>query len=331
MCDASHVTCVIIMSPAIPRVIARHHLHAVAPDTENGYTIVTTFRYTTWCDTRTRFSHVAPAPAQPCAMKSCKCLMAQEPPACADLQIHLPRHCRCRWEVCRARSRSAGDTWHHSPAALAESNIFSLSFRQHRTSSMPSTVRKFVVRHDDRNLEPKDLQPVGSSLPPFDAASTDSTANREKILHDRAMEAAKAPVSGFAMTAFMMYMMGNQINIMTMMFLFYQVMAPFNAILNIDKTFSQFEPDRHKKHVPRTIFILGQCAIFGFLLYKLKGMGLLPTESSDWLAMWPVKEVHWLLPLFAHTLMPFPSAYGTVWGRISFVKLSLTSFRYCAA
>jgi len=157
--------------------------------------------------------------------------------------------------------------------------------------SMPPTVRKFVVRHDDRNFEPKDLQPVGSSLPPFDAASTDSTANREKILHDRAMEAAKAPVSGFAMTAFMMYMMGNQINIMTMMFLFYQVMAPFNAILNIDKTFSQFEPDHQKKHLPRTIFILGQCAIFGFLLYKLKGMGLLPTESSDWLAMWPVKEV----------------------------------------
>ena len=75
------------------------------------------------------------------------------------------------------------------------------------------------------------------------------------------------------------------------MFLFYQVMAPFNAILNIDKTFSQFEPDGQKKHVPRTIFILGHCAIFGFLLYKLKGMGLLPTESSDWLAMWPVKEV----------------------------------------
>ncbi len=105
------------------------------------------------------------------------------------------------------------------------------------------------------------------------------------------MEAAKSPVSGFAMTAFMMYMMGNQINIMTMMFLFYQVMAPFNAILNIDKTFSQFEPDGVKKHLPRTLFILGQCAIFGFLLYKLKGMGLLPTESSDWLAMWPIKEV----------------------------------------
>jgi hypothetical protein len=156
---------------------------------------------------------------------------------------------------------------------------------------MPPTIKKFIVRHDDKYFEPKELQPVGSSLGAFDAGSTGSPANREKILLDRAMEAAKAPLSGFAMTAFMMYMMGNQINIMTMMFLFYQVMAPFNAILSMDKTFSQFEPDGHKKMLPRSIFILGQCAIFGFLLYKLKGMGLLPTESSDWLAMWPVKEV----------------------------------------
>jgi hypothetical protein len=155
---------------------------------------------------------------------------------------------------------------------------------------MPPTIRKIVVRHQQTSV-PKELQPIGCSFPAYDAGSTDSTTNREKILHDRAMEAAKSPVSGFAMTAFMMYMMGNQINIMTMMFLFYQVMAPFNAILNIDKTFSQFEPDGVKKHLPRTLFILGQCAIFGFLLYKLKGMGLLPTESSDWLAMWPIKEV----------------------------------------
>jgi hypothetical protein len=192
---------------------------------------------------------------------------------------------------------------------------------------MPTTtIRKFIVRHDDKHSDSKELQPIGSSFAAYDAGSTDSTVNREKILHDRAMEAAKSPVSGFAMTAFMMYMMGNQINIMTMMFLFYQVMAPFNAILNIDKTFSQFEPDGHKKHLPRTIFILGQCGIFGFLLYKLKGMGLLPTESSDWLAMWPVKEVSW--PCFSccqfHAIFP---ADGTVWGWISFVILSFAPIR----
>jgi hypothetical protein len=174
---------------------------------------------------------------------------------------------------------------------LRKHPIFLFIYRRLKQHLMPATIRKFVVRHDERHSDSKDLQPIGSSFAAYDAGSTDSTVNREKILHDRAMEAAKSPVSGFAMTAFMMYMMGNQINIMTMMFLFYQVMAPFNAILNIDKTFSQFEPDGQKKHVPRTIFILGQCAIFGFLLYKLKGMGLLPTESSDWLAMWPVKEV----------------------------------------
>ena len=125
--------------------------------------------------------------------------------------------------------------------------------------------------------------------------------------------------------------MGNQINIMTMMFLFYQVMAPFNAILNIDKTFSQFEPDHQKKHLPRTIFILGQCAIFGFLLYKLKGMGLLPTESSDWLAMWPVKEVCLQLLYLRAFANAYLSAYGTVRGWISFVKHSNTRFHNCAA
>ncbi len=172
---------------------------------------------------------------------------------------------------------------------LLQQVLFVLS-AGHREACMPASTRKIVVRYQHHSV-PKELQPIGSSFAVYDAGSTDSTTNREKILHDRAMEAAKSPVSGFAMTAFMMYMMGNQINIMTMMFLFYQVMAPFNAILNIDKTFSQFEPDGLKKHLPRTIFILGQCAIFGFLLYKLKGMGLLPTESSDWLAMWPIKEV----------------------------------------
>jgi hypothetical protein len=192
---------------------------------------------------------------------------------------------------------------------------------------MPATIRKFIVRHDDKNFEPKELQPIGSSFAAYDAGSTDSTANREKILHDRAMEAAKSPVSGFAMTAFMMYMMGNQINIMTMMFLFYQVMAPFNAILNIDKAFSQFEPDGRKKHVPRTIFILGQCAIFGFLLYKLKGMGLLPTESSDWLAMWPVKEVSFsYLSSRAFVSRQLFSADGIVWGRLSTVMICVTFF-----
>ena len=61
---------------------------------------------------------------------------------------------------------------------------------------------------------------------------------------------------------------------------------PIQGIINTNAAFSKFESESTKSKMwgVKVVYILMQCLLLGLGVYKVNGMGLLPTTRSDWLA-----------------------------------------------
>jgi len=103
------------------------------------------------------------------------------------------------------------------------------------------------------------------------------------ILENRAWGIAKSPASSIFSTAFMGWMMGNQLSIYTMFFI---VFALYNPIKSLLGTNAQFLP-LQQQSAEATSF-LPQKLVYAFLqlvalcigLYKAHSMGLVPTFTE---------------------------------------------------
>lgn len=86
---------------------------------------------------------------------------------------------------------------------------------------------------------------------------------------------------------FMLYMMGNGLQIFSIIMTLSGLMGPAQAIL---RSAAAFPPDPDGKLTvwpPRLLYCLVHSVQLGFVLSKLAAMGLLPTEPSDWLSWAP--------------------------------------------
>jgi hypothetical protein len=61
---------------------------------------------------------------------------------------------------------------------------------------------------------------------------------------------------------------------------------PIKGILATNSVFSKFESERIKGKMwqVKIVYVLMQCSLLALGMYKINGMGLLPTTRSDWLA-----------------------------------------------
>lgn len=102
------------------------------------------------------------------------------------------------------------------------------------------------------------------------------------------MQQASAPLRQVGFMCFMMWMMGNGIQIFSIIMTLSGLAQPVMAIVKSGEAFPRDPTGRLDTLLPRLIY----CAIhFGqllFVLNKLNSMGLLPTHASDWLASLPV-------------------------------------------
>nr|OQO26305.1 hypothetical protein B0A51_04238 [Rachicladosporium sp. CCFEE 5018] len=108
----------------------------------------------------------------------------------------------------------------------------------------------------------------------------------------KAWEIALAPAKQLPMNAIGMYMTGNSLQIFSIMMVFMLFKGPVQAVLGINQTFARFETEGKKEEMLWVKLAFVGCNMLALALgiWKVNGMGLLPTTRSDWLA-WETERV----------------------------------------
>ncbi|KAK4108428.1 hypothetical protein N656DRAFT_771804 [Canariomyces notabilis] len=102
----------------------------------------------------------------------------------------------------------------------------------------------------------------------------------------KAWEVALAPIKSLPMTAIMMYMSGNSLQIFSIMMVFMAFKNPIMGILTTNQAFERFETESNKARIlqVKLAYVAMQLVALALGVWKVNSMGLLPTTRSDWLA-----------------------------------------------
>ncbi|WFD30411.1 hypothetical protein MSPP1_001430 [Malassezia sp. CBS 17886] len=100
----------------------------------------------------------------------------------------------------------------------------------------------------------------------------------------KAWESATAPAKSLPMSLMMLWMSGNSVQIFSMMVVFMTVVNPLKSLATVHTVFAPYRSSKHSLAPQVAVFIACQLLCIALGLYKCWSMGLLPTESSDWLA-----------------------------------------------
>ena len=94
----------------------------------------------------------------------------------------------------------------------------------------------------------------------------------------KAWEVALAPIKSLPMTAIMMYMSGNSLQIFSIMMVFMAFKNPLTGLLTTSQAFERFETDTNKAQMitVKLAYVVMQFLSLGFAVWKVNGMGLLP-------------------------------------------------------
>jgi hypothetical protein len=94
----------------------------------------------------------------------------------------------------------------------------------------------------------------------------------------KAWEVALAPVKGLPMTAIMMYMSGNSLQIFSIMMVFMAFKNPIMGILSTNQAFERFESERNRGAIlqVKLAYVAMQIVALALGVWKVNAMGLLP-------------------------------------------------------
>ncbi|KAF4990824.1 hypothetical protein FDECE_14230 [Fusarium decemcellulare] len=107
----------------------------------------------------------------------------------------------------------------------------------------------------------------------------------------KAWEVALAPVKGLPMTAIMMYMSGNSLQIFSIMMVFMAFKNPLMGLVNTNQALERFQTENNSAQLlqVKLVYVACQLVALGVGIWKINTMGLLPTTRSDWL-MWEAQR-----------------------------------------
>ncbi|KAJ5215804.1 ER membrane protein complex subunit 4 [Penicillium cinerascens] len=102
----------------------------------------------------------------------------------------------------------------------------------------------------------------------------------------KAWEIAIAPSKQLPMNGIMMYMSGNSLQIFSIMMVFMLFKGPIQGLINTNAAFAKYETPttRGRLIAVKAVYVLMQLLLLALGIWKVNGMGLLPTTRSDWLA-----------------------------------------------
>ncbi|ATY64552.1 ER membrane DUF1077 domain protein, putative [Cordyceps militaris CM01] len=107
----------------------------------------------------------------------------------------------------------------------------------------------------------------------------------------KAWEVALAPAKALPMTLIMMYMSGNSLQIFSIMMVFMAFKNPVMGLVNTNQAFERFQTETNSGKILQTklVYVAMQLGALALGIWKINGMGLLPTTRSDWL-MWEAQR-----------------------------------------
>jgi ER membrane protein complex subunit 4 len=94
----------------------------------------------------------------------------------------------------------------------------------------------------------------------------------------KAWEVALAPVKGLPMTAIMMYMSGNSLQIFSIMMVWMAFKNPIVGVMATNQAFERFQSETLKVQIMQVkfVYILMQLLALAVGVWKVNSMGLLP-------------------------------------------------------
>ena len=94
----------------------------------------------------------------------------------------------------------------------------------------------------------------------------------------KAWEVALAPVKGLPMTAIMMYMSGNSLQIFSIMMVLMAFKNPVMGLLATNQAFERFRSDGNRAQIlqVKLAYVAMQLLALGVGVWKVNAMGLLP-------------------------------------------------------
>lgn len=94
----------------------------------------------------------------------------------------------------------------------------------------------------------------------------------------KAWEVALAPVKGLPMTAIMMYMSGNSLQIFSIMMVLMAFKNPVMGLLATNQAFERFQSDGNRAQIlqVKLAYVAMQLLALGVGVWKVNAMGLLP-------------------------------------------------------
>lgn len=94
----------------------------------------------------------------------------------------------------------------------------------------------------------------------------------------KAWEVALAPVKGLPMTAIMMYMSGNSLQIFSIMMVFMAFKNPLMGLVNTNQAFERFQSPSISSQMLQVKFVYVVCQLVALAvgIWKINAMGLLP-------------------------------------------------------
>ncbi|PHH73283.1 hypothetical protein CDD82_5552 [Ophiocordyceps australis] len=100
----------------------------------------------------------------------------------------------------------------------------------------------------------------------------------ETLKLKKAWEVALAPVKSLPMTAIMMYMSGNSLQIFSIMMVFMAFKNPLVGLLNTNQAFERFQTDSNNAKLLQTklVYVAMQMVALAVGVWKINAMGLLP-------------------------------------------------------
>eukprot|EP01025_Chloroclados_australasicus_P042276 TRINITY_DN4499_c0_g1_i1.p2 TRINITY_DN4499_c0_g1~~TRINITY_DN4499_c0_g1_i1.p2 ORF type:complete len:175 (-),score=13.76 TRINITY_DN4499_c0_g1_i1:319-843(-) len=133
------------------------------------------------------------------------------------------------------------------------------------------------------DADPKEVEPfqTGDRKKAHTSQNSAVLTRKQQALYRQ----AQAPMGQVGMMCFMMWMWGNQIQIFTIIIVFSSIYGAISQILSSGAMFPSSESAAGLDVLgPRLLYCLiyGGQVIFG--MYKLNGMGLLPTAPADLLS-----------------------------------------------
>jgi len=134
--------------------------------------------------------------------------------------------------------------------------------------------------------------PIGYILGNFNNAVDEKTAKKDpneklKLVQQSAWQVATAPGKNLFAQGFMLYMIGNSLQVVSIMFLGMAFWTPLTSITNLSTAFKKYEESKISLALYKIVYILLNFVGLGLALYKANAMGLLAST----VAAPPLKEV----------------------------------------